>query len=78
MSLITNVKYIAKINFDPNAEIKFSNGENIRFLATIDGIEKSVPFDSANKDYIEIMEMAEKGEINISDADEPSQEEPQA
>ena len=74
MSLITNVKYMAQINFDPNAEVKFSNGGNIRFLATIDGMEKSVPFDSANKDYIEIMEMVEKGEINISDADEPSQE----
>lgn len=78
MSSITNVKYMAQINFDPNAEIKFSNGENIRFLATIDGIEKSVPFDSGNKDYIEIMEMVEKGELTISDADEPSQEEPQS
>ena len=76
MSLITDVKYMAQINFDPNAEIKFSNGENIRLLATINGIQKCVPLSPGNSDYIAIMEMVDKGELTISDADEPSQETP--
>jgi hypothetical protein len=79
MSLITNVKFLAQINFDPNAQVRFSNGENIRLLATINGIEKCVPIDPANSDYSEIMRQVEAGTLTIQPADEPEQpEEPNA
>jgi hypothetical protein len=78
MSSITNVKFLAQINFDPNAQVKFSNGENIRLLATINGIQKCVPLDPANSHYAEIMRQVEAGTLVIQPADEPSQEEPNA
>ena len=71
MTSITNVKFVAQINFDPNAQVKFSNGENIRLLATINGIEKCVPLDPANRDYAEIMRQVEAGTLVIEPADEP-------
>ena len=37
--------------------------------ATIDGIEMSVPLDSANRHYKEIMRQVEAGTITIAEAD---------
>ena len=37
--------------------------------ATIDGIEMSVPLDTANRHYAEIMRQVEAGELTIADAD---------
>tara|TARA_B100001939_G_scaffold336786_1_gene340331 strand:- start:631 stop:822 length:192 start_codon:yes stop_codon:yes gene_type:complete len=37
--------------------------------ATIDGIEMSVPLDSANRRYAEIMRQVEAGELTIEPAD---------
>jgi len=73
MSSITNVKFLAQINFDPNAQVKFSNGENIRLLATINGIEKCVPIDPANRHYAAIMHQVKAGTLVIQPADEPEQ-----
>ena len=44
-------------------------GEVTAVLATIDGIEMSVPLDPANRHYAEIMRQVEAGELTIQDAD---------
>ena len=44
-------------------------GENQIILATIDGIEMSVPLDPANRHYAEIMRQVEAGELTIQEAD---------
>ena len=44
-------------------------GENQIILATIDGIEMSVPLDPANRHYAEIMRQVETGELTIQEAD---------
>ena len=38
-------------------------------LATIDGVEMSVPLDPANRHYAEIMRQVEAGELTIADAE---------
>ena len=45
------------------------NGNNIAVQATIDGQELSVPLDSANRHYAEIMRLVEAGELVIQEAD---------
>lgn len=45
------------------------NGNNICILATIDGVEMSVPLDPANRHYAEIMRQVAAGELTIADAD---------
>ena len=44
-------------------------GENQIILATIDGIEMSVPLDPANRHYAEIMRQVEAGTLTIQEAD---------
>ncbi len=45
------------------------DGVNDCVIATIDGIEMSVPLDQANRHYAEIMRQVEAGELTIADAD---------
>jgi hypothetical protein len=45
-------------------------GENSTITATIDGITMSVPLDTANRHYAEIMRQVEAGELTIQDADD--------
>ena len=45
------------------------NGNNICILATIDGVEMSVPLDPDNRHYAEIMRQVDAGELTIADAD---------
>ena len=45
-------------------------GENMSFLAVINGREVGVPFDPDNTDYAEIMRQVEAGELTIEPADE--------
>ena len=45
------------------------NGNNICILATIDGVEMSVPLDPDNRHYAEIMRQVDAGELTIEDAD---------
>jgi len=47
-----------------------SNGERLSISATIDGKQCSVPFDSDNRHYAEIMRQVEAGELTIQDADD--------
>ena len=42
---------------------------NIGIKATIDGITMSVPLDTANTDYAEIMRQVDAGDLTIADAD---------
>lgn len=44
------------------------DGNNISIKATIDGVEMSVPLDSANRHYAEIMRQVEAGELTITEA----------
>jgi tripartite-type tricarboxylate transporter receptor subunit TctC len=44
-------------------------GSNVCIKATIDGVEMSVPLDTANRHYAEIMRQVEAGTLTIQDAD---------
>ncbi len=44
------------------------DGVNDCVIATIDGIEMSVPLDQANRHYAEIMRQVEAGDLTIADA----------
>ena len=55
---ITAVQYMAN-----------DNNENTTLRATIDGVERFVPLDPANRHYAEIMRQVEAGELTIADAD---------
>jgi len=48
-----------------------SSGKVMSIQATIDGQEMSVPLDSANRHYAEIMRQVEAGELTIQGADQP-------
>jgi len=45
------------------------DGTTMGLKATIDGQELSVPLDSANRHYAEIMRQVEAGTLTIQDAD---------
>ena len=55
---ILNAKYI---NNDRNEK------DTIR--ATIDGVEMSVPMDTGNRHYVEILKQVADGDITIAEAD---------
>ena len=42
---------------------------NISLNATIDGVEMSVPLDTANRHYAEILKQVADGDITIAEAD---------
>jgi len=44
-------------------------GVNLIVKATIDGVVMSVPLDTANRHYAEIMRQVEAGTLTIADAD---------
>ena len=46
-----------------------NEGEIIGFLATIDGINMSVPKDTNNKHYAEAMRQVDAGTLTIADAE---------
>ena len=56
--LITNAKYNNN-----------SQGTNVSVQATIDGVEMSVPLDTANRHYAEILKQVADGTITIAEAD---------
>jgi len=45
------------------------NNTAVSIIATIDGIEMSVPLDTANRHYAEIMRQVDAGELTIAEAD---------
>ena len=45
------------------------DGNNSSVQATIDGQEMSVPLDSANRHYAEILKQVEAGTLTIADAE---------
>ena len=57
--IITNAKYVNHIEFNRVSHIK----------ATIDGEEMSVPMDTGNRHYIEILKQVADGTITIAEAD---------
>ena len=56
--IITNAKYY-----------KHGEENNIGIRATIDGVEMSVPLDTANRHYAEILKQVADGIITIAEAD---------
>jgi len=46
-----------------------ANGDNGSIEAIIDGTKMSVPLDSANRHYAEIMRQVAAGELTIADAE---------
>ena len=58
--IITNPQYITDgIDNDVNSNVK----------ATIDGVVMSVPLDTANRHYAEILKQVADGDITIAEAD---------
>ena len=43
--------------------------KNVSIQATIDGVEMSVPLDTANRHYAEILRQVKEGTLTIQDAD---------
>ena len=57
---ITNAQYI---------QDAFGSDNNVSIKATINGQETTVPLDSDNTDYAEIMRQVAAGALTIADAD---------
>ena len=57
--IIKNAKYIKTLNAD----------ENTGVIVTIDGVESTVPLDTANRHYVEILKQVADGDITIAEAD---------
>lgn len=58
MMNITKAKYFKNID-----------GKNVSVNATIDGQDMSVPMDTANRHYAEILKQVKEGTLTIEDAD---------
>ena len=58
--VITNAKYIATGEF---------SDDNTGITATIDGVVSSVPLDTGNRHYVEILKQVADGDITIAEAD---------
>jgi len=52
-----------------SAQYITDNDSNVGVNAVIDGITMSVPLDSANRHYAEILKQIASGELTIADAD---------
>jgi len=57
--IITNAKYLKDNMIEENCAIK----------ATIDGVESTVPMDTGNRHYAEILKQVADGDITIAEAD---------
>ena len=57
--IITNAKYIKNVGTEDNCIVK----------ATIDGVEMSVPLNTDNRHYAEILKQVADGDITIAEAD---------
>jgi len=53
-----------------SAQYHAIDGENILIRATIDGQALSVPLDSDNRHYAEILRQVDEGTLTIQDADD--------
>ena len=52
-----------------SAQYEATQDTNVGIKATIDGVEVSIPLDSANRHYAEIMRQVNAGTLTIEDAD---------
>jgi len=55
--IITNARYY-----------KHGEENNIGVKATIDGVESTIPFDTSNRHYAEILKQVADGDITIAEA----------
>jgi hypothetical protein len=51
-----------------NAKYFAVNGQNISIMVEVNGVVYSVPLDSANTDYINIMALVQEGKLTIAPA----------
>ena len=58
--IITNAKYISD---------QYDTSVNVSVSATIDGVEMSVPMDTNNRHYAEILKQVADNTITIAEAD---------
>lgn len=52
-----------------SAKYQIHDGEKTSIKATIDGLPMTVPLDTANRHYVEILRQVEAGTLVIQDAD---------
>ena len=52
-----------------SAKYQVHDGEKTSIRATIDGLPMTVPFDTDNRHYAEILRQVEAGTLTIEDAD---------
>jgi len=64
--VINNAKYIETCGWHNNEKIDV---EKTGVVATIDGVIMSVPMDTANRHYAEILRQVANGTITIAEAD---------
>ena len=57
------------INITKAKYFKISDGKNVSVNATIDGQDMSVPMDTDNRHYVEILKQVAEGTFTIQDAD---------
>ena len=57
------------INITKAKYFKNSDGKNVSVNATIDGQDMSVPMDTDNRHYAEILKQVAEGTFTIQDAD---------
>ena len=57
--IILNAKYVKNVGTEDNAFIQ----------ATVDGVDSSVPMDTNNRHYAEILKQVADGDITIAEAD---------
>jgi len=62
-------KYEMKLTITKAKYFKNSDGKNVSVNATIDGQDMSVPMDTDNRHYAEILKQVKEGTLTIEDAD---------
>lgn len=58
------------MNIESAKYVKDMDGNNEIVNCVIDGVTMSVPLNSANRHYAEILKQVEAGELTIAEADE--------
>jgi len=57
-----------QVNITSAGYVQYQN-KNVGIIATIGGVEMSVPLDPANRHYAEIMRQVDEGTLTIQEAD---------
>ena len=58
-----------EMNFTSAQYCQDEDGQNTGINVVLDGVQRTVPLDPANRHYAEIMRQVEAGDLTIADAD---------